>query len=99
MTDFKIEQNVPLPVGRHGGLIELIRELYTAPVGSSVFIPKTAFATDSIRGAAQRFGAYWAKTRKVTENGVEGLRIWKVAEGEAAIAPNRVQPVLARGRK
>lgn len=58
---YKFEKSVPLPARARGGsLRSVMRELREAPAGTSIFIPASDYAIDSIRGATQMVGPGWA---------------------------------------
>lgn len=82
--DPRIEMGVPMPARKNaeGPVRSALRSLLSAPVGSSVFFPH-----ERVKSKAKYFtvikrlgGAPLLTLRVVTENGVEGVRIWKIAE-------------------
>lgn len=81
MSAPKIEYSVPFPPqrGRAGLLKASIRELAAARVGASVFFADAK--RDTVSSSAYLVGGSgWYSVRTVTEHGVDGIRIWKIAE-------------------
>jgi hypothetical protein len=76
MEPIKIDKNVPIPKGRHNAKYPW-KEL---EVGDSFFIPgKDAKSTSGIKRSAKNSAGIDILTRAVTENGVNGMRVWRFA--------------------
>lgn len=70
--ELKIDKGVPMPKPAWGKLSELCKSM---EVGDSVFFPGRS--SGSLAGSLVRFGYKFAK-RTVTENGVKGVRVWRI---------------------
>ena len=80
MSAIAIDKGVPLPALKGGkGPVPLYpwREM---DVGDSFFVPeaKTPRITGNAAGVAKRTGFKFS-VRAVTENGVKGVRVWRVS--------------------
>ena len=75
---FQISNDVPIPANRaHGNAKYPWRDMQ---VGSSFFIPgRTAGALAGAKSTAKKNTGFRFTTRTVTENGVNGCRVWRVA--------------------
>jgi len=78
----KIDKGVPIPVWRRGHGFPSQYPILDMKVGDSIFVPGKR--TGTLRGAAQaqtkRMSPKWTfTTRKVTENGIEGRRLWRTS--------------------
>lgn len=81
MSEFKIDDDVPVPApsGRKskGYSKYPFRELKN--VGQSFFVPNVSTSTLSARIAKWRAELGWEFTAKsTTENGVSGVRVWRI---------------------
>jgi hypothetical protein len=75
MTDFKIDKGVPLPPTKHGTKKYPFGEM---EVGDSVFFAgNTSDKISSAYAYYQRNGKRFAN-RTVIENGLSGVRVWRV---------------------
>ena len=81
MTDYKIEKGVPLPpgAGRKG---RNKYPWYEMEVGDSCFLPDAdpRAVSQAASNVARRNNGLRFATRAVTENGVKGVRVWKIAD-------------------
>jgi hypothetical protein len=71
--EFKIEKNIPLPNVRDKSIASLLRQM---EIGDSFFYPN---GKHSFSG---RFSSLRPKkfvVRTVLENGIKGIRVWRVA--------------------
>jgi hypothetical protein len=79
----KIDKNVPLPTRGASQMKELALALRDMEIGDSVFVENkngnTVRATCSLVG--RRYGRSFV-TRAVTENGREGVRVWRVEDAD-----------------
>jgi len=78
MSEFKIDKNVPIPEGRWGKR----RKKYPfdeMEVGDSFFIHggKQESITSIMRHWREKLGHKYT-TRSVVENGVKGVRVWRI---------------------
>lgn len=78
MSEIKIDTDIPVPTG---GTCKY--PLRAMKIGDSFFAPGRASQsiTGSFAHARQRMNAPTAKwtTRTITENGVKGVRVWRIA--------------------
>lgn len=76
----KIDDSIPLPDARRGGGRKAKYPLQLMTVGQSFFAPGVTSAKmcGSVSFATRKTGAIFA-TRTVTEDGVCGVRVWRVA--------------------
>ena len=77
MTEIKIDKNVPLP--------KLRSPLNKYPwadmqVGDSFFIPQDPATVRASLYSCTKWARIKIATRRVTENGVEGIRVWRIAD-------------------
>ncbi len=88
-TDFPIRTDLPLLKRRWGRGRPKQYPWSTTPVGGSFFIPGGRISTHDARPGCTRLinlghacktvpGSRWAK-RSVTEDGVNGVRVWRTA--------------------
>lgn len=74
---FQIDKGIQIPASRTTGVTEALREL---GVGDSFFVPeKHHRAAVSIGSRVGTSTGRQFTSRTVTENGVTGVRIWRVA--------------------
>lgn len=80
MTEFKIENDVPMPTrvrGRRGKY-----PFAALQIGESFFVPGDAKSVRHVRNAAcahaRKHGGHFRGSMRV-ENGVDGIRVWRVA--------------------
>jgi hypothetical protein len=76
----KIEKDIPVPQLMTKPVSGLYHKM---EVGDSIFIPKGARDIGVLRAYAsgwKKATGFSFSTRKVTENGVVGVRIWRVAD-------------------
>jgi hypothetical protein len=73
---FKIEKGVALPERRTADN-SWAAALSKAELGDSVFL---AGGKNGSASSANNFGSGWFATRRMKHDGVEGIRVWKVAE-------------------
>jgi hypothetical protein len=78
----KVEFNKPLPAGAgaKNKFTDAVSALAEAPIGASVFVAHGAANHGAVFAALNMVGQKWATTRKVSEGGVLGIRIWKLSE-------------------
>jgi hypothetical protein len=70
---YKVDYDVPIPMKRG---IELRRTLDCLDVGASIFFPDKS-RENLLNGAAHLLPKLFT-TRKLKENGITGIRIWRV---------------------
>jgi hypothetical protein len=73
VTDIPIDKGVPLPKGRR----EPKYPWASMEVGDSFFVPGT-ISTSAATAASKRLGFGFVR-RSVVENGVAGIRFWRVS--------------------
>ncbi len=81
MTDYKIEKGVPVPLGA-GCRGRLKYPWALMAPGDSFFVPDSApkMVSQAASNVARRHKGLRFATRAVTENGVKGVRVWKIAD-------------------
>lgn len=83
MTNYKIEKNIPLPARKFAGGPSSKYPIGLLEPGDSVFIAEAKKAQQqNIRNLVahyrkKNYPSHYA-TRKVKENGVEGIRVWRL---------------------
>jgi len=78
MPKLKIDKNVPLSRSSSGTPKYPWSDMQ---VGDSFFIPQISQRTrGGLYTCAQRAAAIKITVRSVTENGVEGVRVWRIAD-------------------
>lgn len=83
---YTAQTNIAVPSGRTGAQSPLRTFLGTLPSGSSVFVPLTDFpnvknpASSIANTASSAFGKGNYTVRNVTEDEVEGCRIWNTTD-------------------
>jgi hypothetical protein len=79
-TDFKIDKTVPAP--RDAGRPNRKYPLDKLQIGDSFFVPaEEVNSIDSVVQSALRYGRRHGvkfTTRKVTEKGKDGVRVWRI---------------------
>lgn len=81
--EFKIDDGVQLPDRRYNGGRKPKYPFDQMTVGQSFFVPADGTKKKSVRAAAhgankRSDGNRTFVTRSTTENGVEGIRVWRV---------------------
>lgn len=73
-TAFKIDTNVPMPEG----LVRVKYPFSKMEIGESFFVPGIAEGR-RVAGRAQHHAPKKFAGRTVTENGITGIRYWRIA--------------------
>lgn len=75
---YKVSTEIPVPTARHE--LSLTSQLRCLAVGSSLFVnDKTGYQVSGLISNAKRQTRHTYTTRTVIEDGVKGVRIWRVA--------------------
>ena len=73
---FKIDDNIPMPPRAHGDFAATADAL---EVGQSFFAPGVVTGSVGTRTARQRKAGKRFASRRATEGGIDGSRIWRIA--------------------
>lgn len=78
--EIKIEKGIPIPLPRSKPIGAITQALRTMDIGDSFFVTvvKQSALTVHFFSARRANPTLVFKTRKVTENGITGVRIWRV---------------------
>jgi len=74
---FQIEKNIPIPTGSLKGGVGKY-PWYVMEVGDSFFVPRTQLTVETYRPSPPPQVNIKIKTRKCCEDGIWGVRIWRI---------------------
>lgn len=76
MSSFPVDDHIPMPNNAGGRVRYPWKQM---GIGQSFFVPNIPESTRRGLPSAARYSGIKVVTRNVTENGVPGVRVWRVA--------------------